>query len=130
MVFSILIYASPYQSQSVHTAYRFAKSALEQGHQVERVFFYGDSVLSASQLSAPPRDEQDIFNLWKTLAEEHNLDLVICIAAALKRGILDKTEAKRHEKPNHNIEPPFELSGLGQLTEVMLTSDRLITFGD
>lgn len=130
MVFSILIYASPYQAQSVHTAYRFAKSALQQGHTVERVFFYGDSVLCASQLSAPPRDEQDIFSLWKTLAEEYELDLVVCIAAALKRGILDSAEAKRHEKPAHTVEAPFELSGLGQLTEAMMTSDRLMTFGD
>ncbi|RVU29404.1 MULTISPECIES: sulfurtransferase complex subunit TusD [Neptunomonas] len=129
MKFSILIYGSPHNSQAVHTAYRYTKAALAAGHEVHRVFFYGESVLSGSFLNAPQRDEQNIMQLWHELALHHDLDLVICIAAALKRGVLDPTEAKRHEKPAHNIEAPFQLSGLGQLTEAILLSDRLVTFG-
>ena len=129
MIFSILIYGSAHNSQSAHTAYRFTDNALRSGHQIHRVFFYGESVHVASELSAPPRDELNIHQLWKDLAEAHQLDLVVCIAAALKRGIMDKSEAKRHEKNGFNTQAPFELSGLGQLSEAAIISDRLVTFG-
>ncbi len=130
MLLSILIYGAPYSSQSVHTAYRFTQAAIQQGHKIHRVFFYGESVQTASHISAPPRDEADIYALWKTLAETHQLDLVVCIAAALKRGVIDSSEAKRHEKSAYNLAAPFILSGLGQLSEAAIVSDRLITFGD
>ncbi|WP_028470065.1 sulfurtransferase complex subunit TusD [Neptunomonas japonica] len=129
MLFSILIYGSAHNSQSAHTAYRFADSALKAGHKIHRIFFYGESVHTASELSAPPRDEQNIHQLWKELAQAHELDLVVCIAAALKRGVMDKAEAKRHEKGSFNSQAPYELSGLGQLSEAAIISDRLITFG-
>lgn len=129
MIFSILIYGSVHNSQSAHTAYRFTNSLLKSGHQIHRVFFYGESVHAASMLCAPPRDEQDIHLLWKALSEAHNIDLVVCIAAALKRGIIDQSEAKRHEKPSFNTQAPFELSGLGQLAEAAIVSDRMVTFG-
>jgi len=129
MIFSILIYGSPTNSLSVESAYRFTKTALAAGHTIHRVFFYGESVYAASSLSVTPRDEVDCFQAWKELAEKHDLDVVVCIAAALKRGVLDPPEAKRHEKLAYNLAPPFSLSGLGQLTDAALTSDRLITFG-
>lgn len=129
MVFSILVYGSATNSQSAHSAYRFAVSLLRSGHQIHRVFFYGESVHLASVLTAPPRDEVDIHQLWADLATAHQLDLVVCIAAALKRGIMDAPEAKRHEKNSFNTQAPFELSGLGQLSEAAIMSDRLVTFG-
>lgn len=129
MIFSILIYGSAHNSQSAHSAYRFTHSLLQSGHQIHRVFFYGESVHVASGLSAPPRDELNIHQLWKDLAEAHQLDLVVCIAAALKRGVMDESEARRHEKSSFNTQAPFELSGLGQLSEAAIISDRLVTFG-
>ncbi|WP_372742064.1 sulfurtransferase complex subunit TusD [Neptunomonas sp.] len=129
MIFSILIYGSAHNSQSVHSAYRFTDSVLRSGHQIHRVFFYGESVHAASILSAPPRDELNIHQLWKDLAETHQIDIVVCIAAALKRGVMNEAEARRHEKENFNTQAPFELSGLGQLSEAAIISDRLVTFG-
>ena len=55
--------------------------------------------------------------------------MVVCIAAALKRGILNQEEAERYEKPAHNLRDGFAISGLGQLVDAALMSDRLITFG-
>ena len=37
---------------------------------------------------------------------------------------------KRHGKDANNIAPGFHISGLGQLIEAGIESDRLITFGD
>jgi tRNA 2-thiouridine synthesizing protein D len=128
MIFSLAIYSSP-SSQSQDSAYRFASALLAQGHTLFRVFFYHDGVYQGSQLSCPPQDEINATQRWQTLAESHGVDLVVCIAAGLRRGVLDKKEAGRYEKDQHNLACHFELSGLGQLVDAAVQSDRLITFG-
>ena len=52
------------------------------------------------------------------------------MAAAQRRGLLDADEAQRHGKDADNIAPGFRISGLGQLIEAAIQSDRLVTFGD
>jgi tRNA 2-thiouridine synthesizing protein D len=130
MIISLLIYASKSASQSEQTALRFAKSAVKQGHSIHRVFFYGDSVNSISNLRVTPRDEINLASQWTEFANKHTIDLVVCIAAAVKRGVLDENEAKRHNKAAANLMPGFQLSGLGQLADAQIQSDRLITFGN
>lgn len=127
MIFSLAVYAAPYSSQASQTAYEFARALLRQGHKLHRVFFYHDGVHNATALASSPQDEFDLHNAWSLLAQEY--DLVVCIAAALKRGLLNKEEADRYSKPAHNLNDNFELSGLGQLIEAAVTSDRVITFG-
>ncbi len=129
MIFSLAIYAAPYTSQASATALKFAKSLLSEGHDVYRVFFYGDGVHNGSKLIAPPQDEVNLYLDWQVLAEQHSLDLVVCIAAALRRGILNPSEATRYSKETDNLGTPFELSGLGQLVDACVNSDRVITFG-
>ena len=48
----------------------------------------------------------------RSLAKEHNIDMVVCVAAAQRRGILDKGEAERNGKDSDNIEEGFRISGL------------------
>ena len=129
MIFSLAVYAAPYSSQASYSAYQFAMAALKQGHQLHRVFFYQDGVHNATELAAPPQDEFNLQQAWQRLATDQNLDLVVCIAAALRRGILDEGEAKRYDKPSHNLASEFTISGLGQLVEAAAVSDRLISFG-
>ncbi|SEA39920.1 sulfurtransferase complex subunit TusD [Marinobacterium iners] len=129
MKFTLVIHSAPYQSASADTALRFARALLASGHELYRVFFYRDGVHNASALASPPRDEQSVPLAWQLLAQEHQLDLVVCISAAVRRGVLDENEAKRYEKPAANLAPGFELSGLGQLSEALIQSDRVITFG-
>ena len=47
-----------------------------------------------------------------------------------RRGIVDPDEAKRNSKDGDNIAPGFRISGLGQLIEAGIESDRLLVFGD
>ena len=65
-----------------------------------------------------------------TSPKPHKLDLVVCIAAAQRRGILDANEAKRQGKDGDNIAPGFRISGLGQLIEAGIQADRMVVFGD
>ena len=130
MKFGILINEGPYQHQASDSAYQFARAALAKGHDVTRVFFYHNGVNNGTRLTTPPQDDRHIVNRWSELAAEHDLDLVLCVAAAQRRGLVDEGEAKRNGKDADNIAPGFRISGLGQLIEAAVESDRLLTFGD
>ncbi len=130
MKFAILVNEGPYQHQAADTAFNFTKAALEKGHEIVRVFFYHDGVNNGTRLTTPPQDDRNIVNLWSELAKEHDLDLVVCVAAAQRRGIVDEDEAKRHGKDANNIAEGFRISGLGQLIEMGIKADRLMAFGD
>lgn len=128
MIYSIIVLGAPYASASATTAIKFTTSLLESGHSVFRVFFYHEGVHCANELSTPLQDELNLPEQWHTLKNQYNLDLVVCIAAGVKRGLLDSSEANRHEKNCSNVDSAFELSGLGQLVEATEQSDRVITF--
>ena len=130
MKFSVMISEGPYTHEASDTAYNFTKAALEKGHEIFRIFFYHDGVNNGTRLTSPPQDDRNIVNRWSELAEKHRLDLVLCVAAAQRRGIVDADEARRHGKDADNIAPGFRISGLGQLIEAGIQSDRLVTFGD
>ncbi|WP_210395080.1 sulfurtransferase complex subunit TusD [Motiliproteus sediminis] len=129
MKIAVLVYGSPTASSAAATAYRYARAAIGLGHQITRVFFYGEGVHGASALAAPPQDEVNWGQRWQQLAQEHEIEMIVCIAAALRRGVLNQQEAQRHGKSAANLAAGFELSGLGQLADAALNSDRLITFG-
>jgi len=128
--FGVVVNEGPYTHQASDTAYNFAKAALESGHEVPRVFFYHDGVNVGTRLAVPPQDERNIQKNWTALAQKHEVDLVICIAAAQRRGMLDANEAKRQGKDADNIAEGFRISGLGQLIEMGIQTDRLMVFGD
>ena len=130
MKFTIQVNEGPYQHQASDTAYQFTKAALEKGHEIFRVFFYHDGVNNATRLTTPPQDDRNIVNRWSELAKEHELDLVVCVAAAQRRGIADADEAKRNGKDADNLAEGFRISGLGQLIEGGIQADRLVVFGD
>ncbi len=119
MKFGILVNEGPYTHQASDSAYQFCKAALAKGHQIHRVFFYHDGVDNATRLTEPPQDDRNVVNRWSKLAQEHSLDLVVCVAAALRRGIKDEILA-----------PGFRISGLGQLIESGIQADRMVVFGD
>lgn len=129
MVFSIVVQASPVQHQGAETALRFARAVLQAGHRIHRVFFYRDGVHNGTALACNPQDEANIPGQWQALSREHDLDLVVCIAAGIRRGVLNETEARRYGQEHWNLAEGFDLSGLGQLVEAGLVSDRVVTFG-
>jgi len=129
MNFSILVLGAPFSSQSAYSAYRFTKAALESKHQIHRVFFYQDGIHNSSALATPPQDELDLYKAWQELKQTYSLDMISCIAAAARRGVINNAEAARHNKAHSNMAEQFELSGLGQLVEAVALSERLISFG-
>jgi tRNA 2-thiouridine synthesizing protein D len=127
---SILVNEGPYQHQASDSAYQFAVAALESGHEVNRVFFYHDGVNNGTNLTTPPQDDRHIQKRWSALAADKGVDLVLCVAACQRRGIVDEGERDRNKKEATNVAEGFRISGLGQLIEAGIESDRLVTFGD
>ena len=129
MKFAVQINAGPYRSQAGESAYRFITTALEMGHEVFRVFFYCDGIYHALAKATPPEDEIPITRRWSALAQQHGVDLVVCISAAQRRGLLTEDEAARQHFQDNDLAPGFRISGLGQLAEATLVADRFIVFG-
>jgi len=128
MKFAIALFSAAHAPSS-RRALLFAKAALAGGHEIVRLFFYQDGVYSASNAIVAPQDEQDIARQWREFVSEHSLDGVVCIAAALRRGVLNQEEATRYQRSAVNLEAPWALSGLGQLHDAAQAADRLICFG-
>nr|WP_285425786.1 sulfurtransferase complex subunit TusD [Pseudomonas sp. efr-133-TYG-103a] len=128
MKFAIALY-SPAHAPSSRRALLFAQAVLAGGHEIVRLFFYQDGVHSASSSVVTPQDEQDVAAQWRDFVTDNQLDGVVCIAAALRRGVLDADEARRYSRPAVNLAAPWELSGLGQLHDAVQSADRLICFG-
>ncbi len=129
MKIAIQINLSPNYSNSGYSAYQYIKSAILMNHEIFRVFFYQEGIYHAFKYSTPPDDELQMTKKWTELAKEHNIDLVVCISAAQRRGLLCSDEAKRQGKKNEDVAEGFRISGLGQLLEAMLEADRFIEFG-
>jgi tRNA 2-thiouridine synthesizing protein D len=125
--FTLVIHAAPW-SQASSTAFNFARELLAQGHQIYRLFFYQDGVFNAFSYLVPSQDEIDLAEQWQELIQRHELDAVVCVASALKRGIIDDAEAQRYELPAGNLREGFVISGLGQLIDAVIQSDRTLSF--
>ena len=130
MKISIQVSEGPYNHEASVTAINYVKAAVEAGHEIFRVFFYHDGVNNGTKLATPPQDDVNIQKTWSELAAAHNIDLVVCVAAAQRRGIVDQGEMERNGKDAMNIMDGFRISGLGQLIEAGIESDRLVVFGD
>ncbi|MDA1342432.1 MAG: sulfurtransferase complex subunit TusD [Methyloglobulus sp.] len=129
MRFAIQVNASPYQSNTGHSAYRFIKAAVAQGHEVFRVFFYHEGIYHAFKHTTPPDDELNLTPCWSELAKQHNIDLVVCISAAQRRGLLCGDEAQRQGKQGDDLATEFRIGGLGQWIEALIEADRVLVFG-
>ncbi|MFT5521632.1 MAG: tRNA 2-thiouridine synthesizing protein D [Enterobacterales bacterium] len=127
--FTILVTASPYSRQGHTSALAFARAVIVCGHNIDSIFFHGDAVYVASELNSPPTDEKNITFEWQLFAQQHNVELSVCIGASLRRGICDKETASQEQLNSSNLATEFRLDGLGNLAQATANSDRLIRFG-
>ena len=129
MIYSLLVNSSPVAGHGARHAAAFAQAAIAAGHSIYRVFFLDQGTTASSGAAVFPQDEANRLEPWVELAEQHGVDLVVCISSALKYGMLDDTEAERYERTAASVHPVFNVSGLGQLVDATAHSDRLVTFG-
>ncbi|ERK06693.1 sulfurtransferase complex subunit TusD [Serratia fonticola] len=126
--YCLLVTGPAYGTQQASSAWQFAQALLAAGHRITSVFFYREGVLNANQLTSPASDEFDLVRAWVALAQQHGVELNVCVAAALRRGVTDEQEAAQLALVATNLQPGFTLSGLGSLAEAALSNDRLVQF--
>jgi tRNA 2-thiouridine synthesizing protein D len=129
MRYAIQINASPYHSNSGLSAYRFITALLAQGHEVSMVFFYHEGIYHAFKHNTPPDDEINLTSCWSDLAKNHQVDLMVCISSAQRRGLLAKDEAERQGKHDDDLAEDFRIGGLGQWLDAIIESERILKFG-
>ena len=129
MKYAIQINTSPNGSNLGYSAYQFILAALKHKHEIFRIFFYQEGVYHAFRYVTPLDDELQLTPLWSELAAQYSIDLVVCISAAQRRGLLSNDESRRQGKSDNDLAAGFRISGLGQLLEATLVSDRFIVFG-
>lgn len=121
MQISILVQGSPTSTRACHSALDFARAVVNSEHNLFRVFFYQDAVsIGARHFDTPP-DEPNLQHTWVDLSQQFGVELVLCVSAAQRRGI---SQTDDHD----TVADGFLVSGLGQLIEAMLESDRLVSF--
>lgn len=127
MIFQLNIYAAPWSSNSAEKAIAFAQQALSDGHEVKRIFFFFDGVYHGLKTQSPASDEFNLLTAWQQLADQ-GIELLLCIAAAANRGVLNKTEAQRYEQNTFTAADCFEVTGLGQWASGFADVDRILSF--
>lgn len=129
MKYVLQVNSAPYANQAGLEAYQFIQAALAAGHEILRVFFYKDGIYHALRHATPPDDELQLTRLWSELAVQHAIDLVVCISAAQRRGLLCEDEAHRQGKQDNELAGGFRIAGLGLWLEATLHADRCLVFG-
>ena len=119
MKFGIVVNEGPYQHQASDSAYLFCQGCHRQRTRSMACVLLSRRRQQCVQADRAAAGRPHIVNRWAKLAEEHKVDLVVCVAAALRRGIKEE-----------NLAQGFRISGLGQLVEAGIKCDRLVTFGD
>lgn len=128
MNINILVTGGNFDSQAAYSAWRFCTAALRQGHLISQVFFYQSAVTVGSCLTEPLADEFNASEQWAEIAQDHGVDLVICVSAAERRGVLGEEQVRDLGKSVVNLHSAFSIKGLGALHEASLSSDRTVTF--
>jgi len=126
--FTLLVTSAPFSQQNAYSAYRFALAAVQSKHSVNGIFFYQSGTLNGSSLQTTPSDEFDLYDAWQKLSLKYNVPLMVCVSAAIKRGIITNDDARDSDNPHFSLTSPFESVGLGELAILINDSDRLIQF--
>jgi tRNA 2-thiouridine synthesizing protein D len=114
MKFTIQVNAVPGKS-----ALHFTAAALQEGHEIVRVFFYHDGVYCA-------RDSLE----WSRFASEKGVDLLVCVSAAYRRALIPHDDVVAGDNAGQGLLPGFRLGGLGQWMDACLQADRYMAFDD
>lgn len=124
--YTIIVTQSPALSESHLTAQKFIGALIQNGDKIDRVFFYQDAAYVGLSSQVPGQGLYASHNGWIELQQQQIFPLQICIANALRRGVVDTAEAQRYQTLE-TLQEGFELTGLGEIADACQSSDRIIT---
>lgn len=126
--YSILLTSPPYHGDAARRVASFIDGVLENGDTVDNVFFYGEGVHHCNHFAVPSGDEFYPYEYWVQLSASQHTALLVCITAAVKRGIVSVDEAKENGVDGANLVAPFQQAGLGEFFSALHNCNRLVQF--
>ena len=115
MKFLVIVNESPWASGLAVCASRFVRAAIASGHEITAIFFREDGVYNAVQGELSDAGTPDLCKTWAELASAAGTRLLLCSSSRLRR--LENNPSKA-----------FTESGLTEMFELMLYSDRVVSF--
>lgn len=133
MKYSLLIY-SDNSDNGAATALSLAQAIVASQHTLYRLFFYREGVMLAQKNSAVSLTQQSARSLsqqgaWQQFVHDNDLDAIVCVSAAVRRGLVSEKESQSTTLAYEHIASGFQVSGLGQLADALANSDRIVSFG-
>ena len=125
---SVLITSSPESLNACLDAVAFCHAAIDEGHNIDQIFFYQAGVYHANGLMDASAGQVNLTNAWQNLADEHAIPLLVCVGAASKRGVVDAEQATQAGLAQHNLFEPFKQVGLGEFFTLLHNSTKLVQF--
>jgi tRNA 2-thiouridine synthesizing protein D len=109
-------------------ALAFINGVIANGDKVNNIFFYSDGVYHANSLMLDTGDAFSTYKAWSKLSTEHDVTLLVCITAAVKRGIVSQQEADDNGIGFANLQSPFVQAGLGEFFTSLHSCNNLVQF--
>jgi len=110
-----IVNESPWGSVIALSAWRLVRAAAESGSVQCAVFFREDGIYNALGGADTDAGTVNLAQQWAELATRHGVRLMLCRSSVQRRLQVPLTA-------------PFESSGLAEMAEHMITSDRVLTF--
>jgi len=114
MLYTLIVRSSYLQDGD--KALEFAEQAISKGDQFNLIYFLFDGVFVANKFIDMPTDEPDLHKLWTEFATNNHIDLTVCAASGLRRGITEQTMGEK-----------FHTGSIGQFIEACEAADKVIT---
>lgn len=118
----IMIYHSPAEYHLGQQALSFIRQRLTEQQPVAQVFFYGPGTLYGNCYLNGPAGQEDLQQAWQQLAQEQQLNLVLCGTAGAQYGI------EPTKPPAGNLATGFTVGGLTEFAEALDPAVELVQF--
>lgn len=117
--FGLLLTSAGFASQHLSSVLLFARTALATGHHIDHIFLYQDAVYSVAAHCDLPSDEPDLSAELADFCQQHNIDLLFCVTAAEKRGVV---------APQLQAKAGYTAAGLAEFALRQAAIDKLVQF--
>ncbi|AAO27181.1 conserved hypothetical protein [Buchnera aphidicola str. Bp (Baizongia pistaciae)] len=130
MNYTVLVIGPPYSTQNSTSAFLFSRAVILNHHKLLSIFFYCDGALNANKFISPNFNECNLVEEWTWLHNKYLVKLCVCVSAALRRGVIDVVSNTKQNKNIKvgNLKSSFFLTGLGEFSNYLKISDRVIQF--
>ena len=117
--FALLLTSATFSNQTLASVLVFANAAINNGHCIDHIFLYQDAVYSVAYHTDLPADEPDLSTALAEFCLEHQVDLLFCVTAAEKRGVIGTGLLPK---------PGYTAAGLAEFAMRQVNIDKLVQF--